>query len=195
MEPNDENKKRKKGDLRFYKNCLSNIQNSILSRCKVEGVSSIQNLTATNLTFDQSPDHLNEETLWSAQDCVPNAAHQAKASSSNIAAAVEEFDQSNTLITSYSDKKTDKHLIGQSLPSPQILQSSSDSLPLTRSIFKSPDVVASVQSAKTKGSVSFLPSILADIASGATLKETRILSNANFTCPRSVETSGTTSTA
>ena len=194
MEPTDENKKRKKGDLRFYKNCLSNIQNSILSRSKVEGVSSVQNLSATNLAFDQSSDHLNEETLWSAQVCVPNSAHQAKASSIKIA-AVEELNESKSLITSYSDQKSDKHCIGHSLPSPQILQSSSGSLPLTRSIFKSPDMVASVQLVKTKGSVSFSPSALVDIASGATLKETRIISNANFTCPRSIETSGTTSNA
>ena len=192
MEPKDENKKRKKGDLRFYKNCLNNIQNSILSRGKVEGVGPFQNLSATNLTFDELSNNLNEETLWSAQDCVPNAAHQANASSFRIA-VVEELNESKTLITSCSDQKTDKRRIGQSLPSPQILQSSSGSLPLTRSMFKSPDVVASVQLAKTKGSVSFSPSILVDIASGTTLKETRIISNANFTCPRSVGTSGTTS--
>lgn len=190
MDLTDENKKRKKGDLRFYRHCLSNIQSSILARDKVAAFDSGQQLSVTKLTFDQSSNQLDEKTPLSARDRIPNSAHQEKKSSKK--GATDQTDTLETLTASNLEETTLKSLFDQSLPSPQILHQSSDSLPVatTRSIFKSPDMTVPVQTAKTKGSVTFSSSILADSAVGAALKETRITSSANFTCPRSVETSG-----
>jgi hypothetical protein len=190
MDLTDENKKRKKGDLRFYRHCLSNIQSSILARYKVTGFDSVQQLSATKLTFDQSSNQVDEKTLLSARDCTPNSAHREGKGSKEDAA--KQIDTLETLTASNSEETTKKNLFDQSLSSPQIPHQSSDSLPLvtTRSIFKSPDMTVPIQSAKTKGSVTFSPFILADSAVGTALKETRIISGANFTCPRSLETSG-----